>query len=78
MIKLLDAATRALIGTITEEQLEQLIAALEEESAVDRDYYINRGTIDLLQTRAVDKDIIDLLLRALGDSEDIDIRWEPA
>jgi len=78
MIKLLDAATRALIGTITEEQLEQLIAALEEESAVDRDYYINRATTDLLQTRAVDKDVIDLLLRALGDNEDIDIRWEPA
>lgn len=78
MIKLFNGATKAAIGIITETQLNQLIDALEEESEEDRDYYINRDTFDLLQERGVDAEVIDLLRRALGEGEDMDIRWEPS
>lgn len=78
VIKLFDGATKASIGIITETQLNQLIDALEEESEEDRDYYINRDTFDLLQERGVDAEVIDLLRRALGEGEDMDIRWEPS
>lgn len=78
MIKLVDAGTRATLGTITEAQLTQLMAALEEESSEDRDYYINRDTLDLLVEQGADGELVELLRRALGDREDMDIRWEPA
>jgi hypothetical protein len=48
MANLYDSATGALIGTISETQLQALVDTLEEESVEDRDYYINRATVDML------------------------------
>ena len=78
MIKLIDVATRALIGTLTEEQLHDLIDALEEESTEDKDYYIDVATVDLLEQEGADPDLVSLLRQALGDQEGMDIRWERA
>jgi processive 1,2-diacylglycerol beta-glucosyltransferase len=78
MIKLMDAATRTLLGTLTEDQLQQIIDILEEETDEDRDYYINRDTIDLLESSGADTEVVTLLRQALGDREDMDVRWEPA
>ena len=39
---------RQLLGSITEADLKVLIDALEEESADDRDYYIDAATIDVI------------------------------
>ncbi len=77
MIKLMDAATRTLLGTLTENQLQQIIDILEEETDEDRDYYINRDTIDLLESSGADAEVVTLLRQALGDREDMDVRWEP-
>ena len=74
MIKLVDAATRTPLGTLTEDQLQQIIHVLEEETEEDRDYYINRDTIDLLDSGGADVEVVDLLRRALGDREDMDIQ----
>lgn len=75
MIKIYDEATGTVYGTITEAQLEFLIDQLEEESAEDTDYYINRATVDLLEEGGADADLLKLLRTALGDRQDMDIRW---
>ncbi|MBI3998272.1 MAG: galactosyldiacylglycerol synthase [Armatimonadetes bacterium] len=77
MIKLTDAGTRVTLGTITEAQLRQLIETLEEESQEDQDYYINQATIALLEERGADASLVDLVRRALGEREEMDILWEP-
>lgn len=78
MIKLYDTSNNALIGEINEAQLQFLIDQLEEESASDRDYYINQPTLDLFAQRGADADLLALLRGALGQRQDMKIRWQKA
>ena len=78
MIKLYDAQTGAEIGEITQEQLDFLIRQLEEESAEDRDYYINVDTLDYFAQQGADPSLIALLRKALGGRTEMDIRWTVA
>lgn len=75
MIQLFDAESGAELGTITEEQLRFLTDQLEEESADDQDYYINRTTLDLFEGNGADPALLEVLRRALGQREEMDIRW---
>lgn len=75
MIELRDKDTKQSLGTITEEQLQFLLDQLEEESSDDHDYYINADTLDLFEELQIDSQLLDLLRRALGDREDMEIEW---
>jgi hypothetical protein len=76
VIDLYNAATNALIGTITEADLQVLVDRLEEESTDDQDYYIDQATIDLIADGTATGHLVSLLRTALGSSEGVDIRWE--
>ena len=76
MIDLYDVSTNQLIGSITEADLQVLVDALEEESLEDQDYYINQATIDLLGDGRATIHLMELLRRALGSSDGVDIRWQ--
>ena len=76
MIDLYDNETNALIGSISEHELQTLVEGLEEESAEDRDYYITRETIDLLGDGSATDHLLQLLRTALGSAEGVEIRWE--
>jgi processive 1,2-diacylglycerol beta-glucosyltransferase len=76
MVRLYDKDTQALLGTISEPQLQFLIDQLEEEASDDQDYYINRATVEMLATAGADPALLDVLQRSLGDREDMEIRWE--
>ena len=76
MIDLYNAETDQLIGSITEEDLQALVDALEEESSEDQDYYIDEATIDVLAEAQAPEQLVQLLRAALGSSEGIDIRWQ--
>jgi processive 1,2-diacylglycerol beta-glucosyltransferase len=76
VIRLYDAATDAQIGTLTESQLQFLVDHLEEESRHDRDYYISRATLEMFGEAGADPQLLELLRRAMGDREDMDVRWE--
>lgn len=76
MIDLYDNETNALIGSITEPELQTLIDGLEEESAEDRDYYITQETIDLLGDGKATDHLLQLLRTALGSAEGVEIRWQ--
>jgi hypothetical protein len=75
VIQLNDKDTGALIGPITEEQLQVLIDELEEESGDDQDYYIDGDTIDMLEEAGADKGLVSLLRRALTGRTEMEIRW---
>ncbi len=76
MIRLFDAQSGVHLGKITEDQLAFLSAQLEEEGDDDQDYYLNSTTIDMFEQRGADADLVALLRQALGNREDMDIRWE--
>jgi len=77
MIDLYNADTDALLGEITEQDLKVLVEALEEESSEDQDYYITPDTIDIIgdNGRATEH-LLNLLRKALGTSDGVDIRWQ--
>jgi hypothetical protein len=74
-VTLTNAATGAALGQITEHQLQFLIDELEEESAEDRDYYIDAATIDLLATAGADVDLVAVLRHAVAGQDGIEITW---
>jgi processive 1,2-diacylglycerol beta-glucosyltransferase len=76
MIELRDKETGRPIGTITPEQFQFLEQQLEEESASDTDYYLNRDTLDVFEEQGVDPKLLDLLRRALGDRDEMEIEWQ--
>ena len=64
------------LGAISDADVKVLIDELEEEDIADTDYFIDRDTVDILETSGASKTLVDLLLAAIGDSEGIDVRWE--
>lgn len=76
MVQLFDKQTGAEVGTLTDDQFQFLVDRLEEESSDDDDYYLNRTTVDLLESEgAADPVLVQVLRRALGDRDEMDIRW---
>lgn len=75
MIELHDRETGALIASIGEEELAILVAALEEESGDDQDYYIDSATLHLLADAGAPQDLLQLLGQALGEREGMDVVW---
>ena len=76
MPRLYRLPSKDLLGEISQEQLDQLTELLEEENEADRDYYIDRDTIDALRDNDCDAGLLALLEKALGDQEDVDVLWE--
>jgi hypothetical protein len=76
MIDLYNNATKQLLGSLTEADLQVLVDGLEEESLEDRDYYIDAATIDLLADGRATDHLVHLLRAALGGEEGVEIRWQ--
>jgi processive 1,2-diacylglycerol beta-glucosyltransferase len=75
MVQLFDKQTGAAVGTLTDDQFQFLVDQLEEESSDDDDYYLNRTTVDLLEAEGADPALVQVLRRALGGREDMDLSW---
>jgi len=75
MPKLFIAESEALIGEITDEQMDFLKDVLVDEDDQDRDYYINKDTLEMLEDEGADPELLTLLKGALGDKEEMDIGW---
>ena len=63
------------VAELTEEQLDFLIEHLEEEWSEDRDYYINKDMLAMLEQRGADSGLIRILQDALGDKEEVEVLW---
>jgi processive 1,2-diacylglycerol beta-glucosyltransferase len=64
------------IGEISQDQVQFLIDQLEEEDTEDKDYYLNRDTLEMFREAGCDSALLDMLTKAMGEAEDIDIAWE--
>lgn len=52
-----------------------MLDQLEEEAADDQDYYINRATLEYFAQQGADPALLELLRKALGEREEMDLRW---
>jgi len=77
LIDLYNKDTGVLLGSITEAELLHVQNSTEMESTRDTDFYIQKGTIDLLGNDGLATvHLMKLLREALGDSDGIEIRWQ--
>ncbi len=76
LIDLYNNDTGEMLGSITEADLQVLVDRLEEESAEDQDYYVDRATIDLVADGRASDHLVGLLRTAVGDADGVDIRWQ--
>lgn len=75
MIQLKDQDTGAVVGEITEGQLQFLVDQLEEEDAEDKDYWLNRDALELLGENGADPELLTLLRTAMGSRDEMTIVW---
>lgn len=64
------------IGTIDDKQLQFLVSQLEEEHDDDKDYFIDRETLELLSDNGADPELLALLEKGLAGDDEMDIAWE--
>lgn len=76
MPKLYDKATNHLLGSVSQGDIELLIAQFEEESSRDRDYYVNNDTFVMLTEAGASSMLLDAIKSALDSNGEADIRWE--
>jgi hypothetical protein len=76
-IRLYNKDSGALLGEVTEEQLEELGDFLEKEDADDHDYWINSDEVELMEEEGVDAGLVKLLKDAVGkdNEEGVEIEW---
>lgn len=75
MITLTAKDSGAVIGTLTEAELQLLVDQFEEESSTDRDYYIDEQTVQMLEENGATPSLAALLRKAIGNSDGVDIVW---
>lgn len=66
----------AVLGQIGEADLKILVDQFEEESSVDRDYYVCEPTIDMLAEAGASPDFTTMLRQAAAGTDGIDIVWK--
>jgi len=76
MPRLYNKKSGALLGTVSDSDVQCLIDVLEEEDSKDVDYFIDLDTADILEDNGASKEMMQLLRAAIGASEGIDVRWE--
>jgi hypothetical protein len=78
MPRLIRLDTGDAIGTIDDKQLQFLVSQLEEEHDTDKDYFIDRDTLELLSDNGADPELLALLEKGLAGDDEMDIAWEDA
>jgi hypothetical protein len=76
MPRLYDNKTKALLGEVSESDIECLVDVLEEEDSKDVDYFIDLATVDILEDNGASPQLAKTLRNAIGATEGLDVRWE--
>jgi hypothetical protein len=61
---------------VSDDDFQFLVDCLEEESGEDTDYYITMATIDLLDREGGSQQLLEVLDKAVGGSEGVELSWE--
>jgi hypothetical protein len=67
-----------MLGEVSDEQMQVMMSLLEEESLDDRDYYVNQDTVDMLTDAGAGAGLVALLLQAMGEKGEAEVRWQRA
>jgi hypothetical protein len=67
--------TGKLLGTLTEEQLDELVDLLEEEDVEDHDYYIDKDVLAFMEEEGASEELLATLRPHVTDDEGIEIEW---
>ena len=76
MVTLSLTESGAVLGSISDADLQMLVDQLEEESEEDTDYYVTAETIAMLEERGASETLVAVLKQALGTAEGVDVSWE--
>ena len=76
MPRLIRLDTGDAIGTISDDHLKFLVEQLEQEHDDDKDFFIDRETMELLSDNGADPELLALLEKGMGDDDEMDIAWE--
>jgi len=76
MPRLYNKQTNALLGEVSESDIQCLVDVLEEEDSKDVDYFIDLDTVDILEDNGASLDLVTSLRAAIGATAGVDIRWE--
>ena len=76
MPRLYNKQTNALLGDVSESDIDCLVDVLEEEDSKDVDYFIDLDTVDILEDNGASAELVKLLRAAIGAAEGVDVRWE--
>ena len=63
------------LGTITEEQLDDLIDLLEEEDSGDNDYYVDADVLAFLEEEGVDEALLAMIRPHVTADDGVEIAW---
>ena len=75
MPSLYNKKTNALLGAVSDADVQCLIDVLEEEDRKDVDYFVDLDTVDILEDNGASATLVEMLRAAIGASEGVDIRW---
>ena len=76
MFKLYEKSTNKFLGEISDEEVQFLRDYMEEEDLSDVDYYINKTIFNLLKEKGMSKNLTKIIEQAMGDKDEIEIRYE--
>jgi hypothetical protein len=76
MPRLIRLDTGAELGAISDVHLKFLVDQLEEDHDDDKDYFIDRDTMELLSDNGADPELLGQLEKGLGDDDEMTIAWE--
>ena len=77
MINLRNDATNAMIGAISEPDLQLLVDAFSADASSDQTYFVNRASLELMGGggKATDH-MLNMLRTAVGSAEGVSVRWK--
>jgi len=64
------------IGNVSDNQLAFLVEQLEKEHDDDKNYFVDRETLELLSDNGADLDLMALLEKGMGDDDEMNLAWE--
>lgn len=74
-VELVDLSSKSVVGRISDDELAWLNSQLEKESEDDRDYYFDRRTLDMLDSKGASQQLMAVLRGALGSRDDMELQW---
>ena len=76
MPRLIQTDGNRYLGNISDADVKVLVDQLEEEDMADQDYFIDGATVSILEAGGASKELVAMLLAAIGDSDGVEVRWE--